>query len=97
MTWEVRGLTLDAFAHALGLDRPVINRTGIAGVFDFRLEFALDRTSPSPGRDSVDSEDPFRGPSIFAALQEQLGLRLVATKGPAESLVIYHVEKPSEN
>ncbi len=97
ITWEAHGLTLAGLAKSLGLDRPVINRTGIAGMFDIRLESAVDQASPAPGRDGVDSDDPLRGPSIFTAVQEQLGLRLIPGKGPSEFLVISHVERPSEN
>jgi uncharacterized protein (TIGR03435 family) len=65
--------------------RPVLDQTGIKGEFDFRLEYAAD-----------DSHlDAF--PSLFTAIQEQLGLKLEAQKGPMETLVIDHVEKPSDN
>jgi uncharacterized protein (TIGR03435 family) len=91
---EGQGLTLDEFSgvmlasSALGFkfDRPLINRTGIAGRFDFHLEFAIDDLL-------VDAA----GPSIFTAVQQQLGLRIEPAKGPGEFLVIDHVEKPSEN
>jgi uncharacterized protein (TIGR03435 family) len=87
---EAEGMSLDLFTRDyLGrLDRPVINRTGVAGLFDFRLEFAPDETP---------SDDPGAGPSIFTALQQQLGLKLEASKGPGEFLVIDRVEKPTEN
>ena len=66
------------------LDRPVIDTTGLKGRYDFTLEWA--------------QHDTDSGPSLFTALQEQLGLRLVAQKGPVEILVIDHVEKvPAEN
>lgn len=90
---EAQGMTIDEFAkifldtHALG--RPVIDKTGIAGRFDFHLEYAPDSGVPS--------DDPAGGPSIFTALQEQLGLKLESAKGPGEFLVIDYVEKPSEN
>ena len=67
------------------LDRPVIDHTGIKGQFDFQLEWSPDQSSDSPK------------PSVFTALQEQLGLRLEANKGPVEILIIDSVEKPSEN
>ncbi len=86
---EAEGMSLDLFTRDyLGrLDRPVINRTGIAGLFDFHLEFAPDETA---------SDDPAGAPSIFTALQ-QLGLKLEAGKGPGEFLVIDRVDKPTEN
>lgn len=85
------------------LDRPVIDKTGIDGIFDFHLEFAPDQNTPGfllqlrrPVQNGVPSDEPV-GPSIFTALQEQLGLKLDPTKGPGDFLVIDHVEKPSEN
>jgi len=66
------------------LERPVLDRTGIKGEFDFKLDYATD-------------DNPETGPSIFTAIQEQLGLRLQAAKGPVEMLIIEHVEKPSAN
>jgi uncharacterized protein (TIGR03435 family) len=59
---------------------------GLTGAFDIHLTWAIDNPPP----DSA-------GPSIFTALQEQLGLKLEATKGPVEVLVIDHIEKPSGN
>ncbi len=69
------------------LGRPVVDRTSLAGLFDFTLEFAPEGN----GADAIP------GPSIFTALQEQLGLKLDPAKGPVEILVIDHAEKPSEN
>jgi uncharacterized protein (TIGR03435 family) len=77
------------------LNRTVIDKTGLSGMFDFTLEFTADDTTPGI-TSSGDASDPL-GPSIFAALQEQLGLKLEAGKGPVEFLVIDHVERPSEN
>jgi len=87
---DAEGFSLDSFAQSFlrGLDRPVINRTGIAGKFDFHLEFAEEETP---------SNDPAGAPSIFSALQQQLGLKLEASKGPGDFLVIDRVEKPGEN
>ena len=66
--------------------RPVIDKTGLAGKYDIKLEW-----TPDPGQPD-DS-----GPSIYTALQEQLGLKLVPSTGPVECLVIDHVETPTEN
>jgi uncharacterized protein (TIGR03435 family) len=86
---EARGATVDEFSKTLRMlvDRPVIDKTGITGRFDIRVEkFSLDPAS-----------DPTGPLSIFTALEEQLGLRLEAGKGPVDTLVIDHIEKPSEN
>lgn len=77
------------------LDRPVVDKTGLSGRFDFNLEFTPDETqfggvAPKENADSTK-------PGLFAAIQQQLGLRLEATKGPVEVLVIDRVERPSEN
>jgi uncharacterized protein (TIGR03435 family) len=88
---------------SMQLGRPVIDRTDLKGNYDFTLEW-----TPAPGEGSAEAlglpprAEPPRpgdsnGPSIFTALQDQLGLKLESTKGPAEILVIDHVERPSEN
>lgn len=69
------------------LDRLVIDKTGIAGLYVFSLEWAPDDTPA----------DLATGASLFTAIQEQLGLRLQSAVGPVETLVIDHAEKPSEN
>jgi bla regulator protein BlaR1 len=74
-----------ALSRMLGL--PVVDKTGLTGFYDLRLIW-------TPG-DPV--ADAISGPSIFAALQETLGLRLVSSKEPVDILVIEHVEKPSGN
>jgi uncharacterized protein (TIGR03435 family) len=66
--------------------RPLVDKTGLTGTFDIHLEF-------SPDEDAVDAAIP----SIFTALQEQLGLRLESSKGPVEVLVIDRVERPGAN
>jgi bla regulator protein blaR1 len=87
----------------LNLDRPVIDRTGIQGSYDFMLEWTP--ALGEGGRDAIGlppRAEPPRAtdtnrPSIFTALQEQLGLKLESQKGPVDMLVIDRVEKPSEN
>ncbi len=69
------------------LGRTVVDQTGITGAFSVHLRFAPDEV---PAADAT-------GPSIFTAVQEQLGLKLESGKGPVEVLVIDSVEKPSEN
>jgi uncharacterized protein (TIGR03435 family) len=81
------------------LDRPVLNQTGLAGRYDFTLDWTPDdsqfrgmgATIPPP-TDSASAP-----PSLFTAIQEQIGLKLEATKAPAEVFVVDHVEKPSGN
>ncbi len=73
--------------------RPVMDRTGLKGGYDFKLSFAPESLQADPNAAASDST----APSIFTAVQEQLGLRLDSTKAPVEVLVIDHVERPSEN
>lgn len=87
----------------LSLGRPVVDRSGIQGSYDFTLEWtpAPDEGGPQtiglPPRAEPPRPAVSNGPSIFTALQEQLGLRLESRKGPVDILVIDHVERPSEN
>lgn len=92
----VRQLTLQ-------VGRRVIDKTGLTGEYDFTLEWA-----PEPGQGGPESiglpptleplqASDSKGPSIFTAVQEQLGLRLDAQKGPVDIIVIDRVEKPNEN
>jgi len=94
-------ITMDVLAQFLGqsVDRTVVDRTGLSGVFDFTLEFAPDLGPGSqPGAAaSAPSSDTSAPPSIFTAIQEQLGLKLESQKGPVDVLVIDHVEEPSPN
>jgi uncharacterized protein (TIGR03435 family) len=100
---DMEGGTLSALAALLGLalDRPVIDKTGIADLFEIHLVFSSDDSqtprpvAPDPGAPpAVRVPD---APGVFQAIQEQLGLRLVPAKGPVDLLVIDHVERPSEN
>jgi len=94
---DAEGSTLSEFSQLLNvlLDRSVIDKTGITSRFDIRLEFSPDETTPGlPGPAST--ADP-TGPDIFTATQDQLGLKLVPTRGPGEFLVVDHVERPTEN
>ena len=76
---------------ASNVDRPVLDKTGLTGLYDFTLEFV--HNNP----DLVASDSPDADRSIFGAIQDQLGLKLVPAKEPAEILVIDHAERPSEN
>jgi uncharacterized protein (TIGR03435 family) len=77
------------------LDHPVVDRTGLSARYDFDLEWTPDDTQfggafPRPADDAGK-------PDLVAALQQQLGLRLAAAKGPVDVLVIDRVERPSQN
>ncbi len=74
--------------------RPVVDRTGIAGRYDLKLKWTLD---DAPASQSQNGSSADSAPSLFTALQEQLGLRLEPGKGPVQVLIIDHVEMPSEN
>jgi len=76
--------------------RIVVDRTGLEGRFDFSLEWVPDAANlPSiNGAKMVPAED---GPSLFTAVQEQLGLKLESTKAPVQVLVIDRAEKAAEN
>jgi uncharacterized protein (TIGR03435 family) len=87
------------------LDRTVLDQTGLKGKYDIALKWTPDENlaaTPSgpaggnPGADAAAQPDS-SGPSIFTAIQEQLGLKLESTKGPVEIIVIDHIERPSEN
>jgi uncharacterized protein (TIGR03435 family) len=77
----------------------VVDRTGLTGRYDFTLRFfpTEGSTPVMNGQPATPSPDDAAAPSIFTAVQEQLGLKLESTKGTVEGLVIDHVERPSQN
>jgi uncharacterized protein (TIGR03435 family) len=80
------------------LGRTVVDKTGLTGKYDISAEWTLDEAqlgglSPEVKAAASDAS----GPSIFTALQEQLGLKLESQKGPVEVFVVERAEKPSEN
>lgn len=83
------------------LGRTIVDKTGLTGKYDFVLQWSPDHElAPTPGGGSGDAGAPpadASGPSLFTALQEQLGLKLESQKGPVEMIVIDHIEKPSAN
>jgi uncharacterized protein (TIGR03435 family) len=104
--WETAGqLTaknekMEDFATVLSrvLDRPVVDKSGLAGVFNFAFEYT--REDQLMRQDSVGTHaaNTPTAPSIFTALEEKLGLKLQAAKAPVEILIIDHLEKvPTEN
>lgn len=94
-----RNTTLPLIAGALPglghLARPVVDRTGLSGRFDFKLEWSpeTDTLHAAPGEPVPD----MKGPSFQEALREQLGLKLESTKAKIETLVIDRLDRPSEN
>jgi uncharacterized protein (TIGR03435 family) len=98
----VRTATMSNFAAMMQetvMDRPVIDETGLAGRYDFTLNWTPDDSQfgglggklPPP----TDNTNP--PPNLYTAIQEQIGLKLEATKAPTDVMIIDHVEKPSEN
>ncbi len=90
---------LAALLQGTVLDRPVVDRSGVAGRYDFTLLWTPDESQfkgmgirvPTP------TGDPNAPPGLFTAIQEQLGLRLESTRAAADVIVIDRVERPSEN
>jgi uncharacterized protein (TIGR03435 family) len=78
------------------LDKPVVDQTGLKGRYDFTVKWAPDDSQFS-GHVPPASDDPSAPPNLFTAVQEQVGLRLEATKATVDVLVIDHAEKPSAN
>ncbi|HEX8879061.1 MAG TPA: TIGR03435 family protein [Candidatus Acidoferrum sp.] len=97
---EATHCSMSYFAWTLSnrLDQPVIDQTGLAQFYDFKLEWTPEPPPGLAGRpDAAANLPPANGPDIFTALREQLGLKLESHKGPVEVMVIDHVERPSEN
>jgi uncharacterized protein (TIGR03435 family) len=93
------GTPMSQFANVLSnfVQRIVLDRTQLAGTFDFRVSWTPERIPlgpPPPGAPPLPPVDP-DGPSLFAALQEQLGLKLESTRAPLDVLVIDRVERPT--
>ena len=79
------------------VNRPIVDRTMLNGPFDWDIEFSpvfqAGRVGQPPPSDAIGTD----GPSIFTALEEQLGLKLQAARGPVAVLVIDRAERPSPN
>jgi bla regulator protein BlaR1 len=76
--------------YAKFMDRPLVDKTGLQDRYDFTVDYEANPETPSPF-------SQLSGPALFKAFEEQAGLKLEATKGPVEILVIDHAEKPSAN
>ena len=104
MTATGTSMSINALIHTIStsLDRPLIDKTGLTGYYDFSLEWIREDAAQSAaaaslaaGGGAVPAENS--APNIFTALQEQLGLKLEPTKGPVEVIVVDKSEKPSGN
>jgi uncharacterized protein (TIGR03435 family) len=95
----------DWFSASPQLGRPVIDQTGVEGLCYLELRYAREQGQTEGGTGSESSNSGVgtapplvpSGPSLFSALQDQLGLKLKPTKGPVETLVIEHIERPTDN
>jgi uncharacterized protein (TIGR03435 family) len=103
---ESQAMKMDALSHTLSgqLGRTVVDKTGLTGEYDFTLKWTPDEPAPSmagqgdaPSAANPDAGNNPTGPSLFTALEEQLGLKLESAKGPEEVIVIDHIEQPSAN
>ena len=102
ITGQARSIASLVQALSVVLGCPVLDRTGLAGKYDFKLGWTPDddqvqSLSPGAPKDRPASPLDSNAPAIFEAIQEQLGLKLVSGKGPVEVFVIDHVERPSAN
>jgi uncharacterized protein (TIGR03435 family) len=90
------GYPLSLFTSAVSgqLGRFVIDRTGLEGNWDFELTYTPEQRGTAPPGADLPTSDP-NGPSLFTAVQEQLGLKFEATKGPVDVIVIDSIEKPT--
>jgi uncharacterized protein (TIGR03435 family) len=81
------------------VDRPIVDQTGLEGRWDFMLKWTPDESQFTAigARIAPPSNDPNAAPGLFTAIQEQIGLKLVAVKALADVIVIDHVERPSAN
>jgi uncharacterized protein (TIGR03435 family) len=99
------GTGISTLAHLLSqqLGRTVVDKTGLTGNYDFTLNWTPDDAPPPKaggadvGASHNDGGTDDAGPSLFTALQEQLGLKVESTKGMADVIVIDHIDQPSEN
>jgi uncharacterized protein (TIGR03435 family) len=93
-----RNATMGDFASLLQraiLDRPVVDKTGLSGHYDFDLEWAPDESQFGGGVPAASADAP--SAPLFTAIQQQLGLKLVATRGPVDALIVDKIERPSAN
>jgi uncharacterized protein (TIGR03435 family) len=102
---EAEGSTTEMLARVLSdqVGRTVVDKTGLTATYDYNLEWTPDNAAPAKpggadgGPPRNDNGGEAVGPSIFTAVQEQLGLKLESTKGMVDVIVIDHIDLPSEN
>ena len=88
---------LCAIFQRTALDRAVVDHTGLTGRYDFDLEFTPDDSQFGGQIKTESPDDAKRPPDLLTAMQQQLGLRFDATRGTVSTMVIDHIEKPSDN
>jgi uncharacterized protein (TIGR03435 family) len=91
--WSAQHMSMPAFVALLSnqTSRPVLDKTGLSGFFNFELQF-------TPENEPSETNSTDTGPSIFTAVEQQLGLKLVPEKSPVDILFIDHLEKvPTDN
>jgi bla regulator protein blaR1 len=86
---------VDVLSQRLG--STIVDKTGLTGKYDVKMQWHEEGPASLPGEPSPPVPQDSSGPSIYTALQEQLGLKLESRKAPIPVLVIDHVEKPSAN
>jgi len=97
-TGGASNLPMTAIANMLsirnlsGVDKPIIDRTGLVGNYDFLIDFVPDMSIVTPGQISDTS-----GMSFLTALKDELGLRLEQDSAPMEMIVVDHIERPTNN
>jgi len=103
---ESTAMKVENLRHVLSqqLGRTVVDKTGLTGNYDFTLNWTPDQPTPgmeaqgdAPSAPNDDAAPSTPGPSLFTAIEEQLGLKLESSKGPEEVIVIDHIEQPSAN
>jgi uncharacterized protein (TIGR03435 family) len=99
---NVTNSTMKDFCHGMQeavMDRPVVDQTGLTERYDFNLNWTPDQSqfAAMGARVPPPSDDPNAPPSLYTALQEQLGLKLESTKANTDVMVIDHIDKPSAN
>jgi uncharacterized protein (TIGR03435 family) len=95
ITISAKAISLSTFIAVLRgrVDRRIVDKTNLNGLYDIRLHFKPEALSASPDANPADPN----GGLLFTAIEEQLGLKLESARGPVEVLVIDSVSKPSEN